>query len=154
MTAEWEAFLRGLYPEVRTTRGLHDQHYETHAVRHLKDDPACGWLFGADRGGHNPRWRRSILAQLGRLVDEQGPEVMREVAMLVCERRPPVKAAVALIRRVRLGQAGSGSAIVLTDVLDTAINGYLAAHPQTTRQQVLGALRNAYEGFAEQGDEL
>ena len=61
--------------------------------------------------------RHTILAELGRIDDEQAREVM---ALYLCEHKPTTRQAVALIRQYRLGTRPQGSPRQLAAVIQRA----------------------------------
>src|SRR5687768_11758590 len=91
-------------------RILAEKYYELAALRALGfgdegDAGACapaafGWLVGGQpqRRGESGRryYRKSILVALGRIGDG---ETIRDVARLICGRKPPARTAIAWIRR-------------------------------------------------------
>ena len=80
-TDEWLTFLQGLYPDLHSRRGLQDRAYQVRALRALRDTD-----FG-DQLAYRDKWhmRSSLLAALGRFPDDDGGELIREVARQVYE---------------------------------------------------------------------
>ncbi|MGH9867918.1 MAG: hypothetical protein ACREAA_07125 [Candidatus Polarisedimenticolia bacterium] len=90
---EWEAALRGIYPEIRTLRGIQNRSAQLRAVKLLSDDPAFAWLVDPRTG-----WmRQTILQHLGRVESDA---MLVEAARAVCEQRPSSVRARTLIRAV------------------------------------------------------
>jgi hypothetical protein len=98
-------------------------------------DPRFDWLCTDQRFV-----RLCVLAELGRLGD---PEEIRNIAARICERKLNTVAAVAVVRRHRLGQSSSGDAGQLCCEITRLIDAYLARHPATTQAEVLKALKMA-----------
>ena len=126
-------------------RTLQSRHFLSWAmtVLGLGETPAdhpYRYLFDPDR---KKGVRHTILAELGRVTD---PDDMRYVADHICANRLPTAAAVALIRRVRLGEAPPPPPGVaparLVDAILAAINAHLRRYPHD--QPAVGvALREA-----------
>jgi hypothetical protein len=83
--------------------------------------------------------RHTILAELGRIDDEQEREAM---ALYLCEHKPTTRQAVALIRQYRLGTRPPGSVVQLADVIRRAIATYQAEHEPLTDDEVYQALHD------------
>lgn len=96
------------------------------------------WLF--DNTSEQSGRKQSILAELGRIED---PDLLTEVADLLCERQPKARDAVALVRRIRLGRIPPGDTLQLANEIITTINAYLARYPDTSDAQVMDALVTA-----------
>lgn len=94
------AFLASWFPDVKTRRGLHNIGYRQRALAALMHDKQFAWLCDIDemQQGTGKGWQPPILVELGRLKD---PELIREVAAILCERKPETRDAVNMIRRVR-----------------------------------------------------
>lgn len=135
LPADVMAKLRARYPDVTTRRGLLNVYYRTEAMDVLHEDARFHWLTDSGR----PKWKASILTELGRTGDV---ERMRIMAARICELKPRVKEAVAMIRGWRMGKKGEGSAADLAAAVAGAIDLYLAGHPKTTWRQVRVALGN------------
>lgn len=136
------SYLGALHPEVRTERHRSNIAYRFRAIRVLKDDPAFTWLcdYAAMARGDDGAWKPGILAELGRVEDEQD---MRSLARQLCELRPRAKNAVLMIRRWRTGRAPRGDPINLTSVILKAIDDYRLRHEGVSDQLVLASLENA-----------
>jgi hypothetical protein len=96
-----EAFIRKLYPEVKSRRGLVDIWYRTMAMHRLKDVPAdTSWLYNEDacRRGDAGAWQPSLLSELGRL-DDDGLFVV--AAAELCTWKPRTKDGVRWLREIR-----------------------------------------------------
>ena len=94
------AFLASWFPDVKTRRGLHNIGYRQRALRLLMHDSQFAWLCGKERmqRSKGKGWKPAILVELGRLKD---PELIREVAAILCERKPKTCDAIDMVRRVR-----------------------------------------------------
>ncbi|HUT91206.1 MAG TPA: hypothetical protein VMY37_17025 [Thermoguttaceae bacterium] len=90
-------------------------------------------------------FKKTILAELGRLCVDRGEDVALEVAKVICEKRIRARDAVARIRKLRGTTKGEhcGS---LSGRLVKTINDYLAEHPEAT----LGHVRVAIASVSEQ----
>ena len=135
MDGALKRFLRSLYPEVKTARGLQDKQREARAVVLVMDRPEFRWLFDPQTG----TCRSGILAELGRIADD---ELLLEMAGEICRHKPNVKEAVAAIRRFR-GVRNEPSSRKLMVKLIKTVDAYLKRYPTTTWQQVETALEQA-----------
>jgi len=118
--------------EVTTDRGRQNRVYHQVALVALGagDDPRFEWLVGTA-----PDWRgmkRGILSELGRLLEE---ELIREVALELCQRKPTRREAIAYIRRVR-GVRKEPTGEALAHRLLRTINEFIADYPDTTWQYI------------------
>lgn len=84
--------------------------------------------------------RRTLLAELGRLRD---PEVIRETALELCERRPKTADGVLWVRRMRTGIRPQPDADRLANQICRLLDSYCSAHPGTGKQDMLAALKIA-----------
>jgi hypothetical protein len=99
------------------------------------------WLYSRDRAQPT---RKMVLAELGRIEDE---EEMLDLARELCERKPRVRDAVALIRRYRLERSPE-SRRELGETVASIILCYVAEHPEMTMREIARTLRKqavAYE---------
>jgi hypothetical protein len=104
MDAEEEAFLRNLFgSEVRTQRGLHNVFYRQLAFGVLGKHDEFKWLCDPVKmeRGDPDCWKASILVELGRIEDIQE---MLNIAAEICELKPKTKAAILMVRGLRLGR--------------------------------------------------
>ncbi len=147
MTPEQVAICDSMFPEVKTRRGQQNIIYRLRAMSILREDSRFLWLIDPEKAiqGKPGSWRPSILAELGRLEDQ---DAMRAVALRICELKPKARQAVSMIRRARTGAKGDGDAVSLSHAIIRTISDYLAAHPATTWQQVYAALGNASDAVA------
>jgi hypothetical protein len=93
------AAARGL----RSRHGQQDRIYAARAIlllrqRYLEEDEHRRWLFNEE----TTKW--SLLAELGRLLDQQGEGAFWEATGWIMTHRPKVKVAVRAIRSVRTGR--------------------------------------------------
>jgi hypothetical protein len=130
-----QRFLRRLYPEVKTDRGLRQKQHQTRAVVLVMDEPEFRWLFDAETG----TCRNTILAELGRI---QNDELLLEMAREVCRRKPKSREAVAAIRRFRGVRDEPNSRKLMVKLIKT-IDEYLKRYPGTTWEQVQDAVAQA-----------
>jgi hypothetical protein len=143
-SAQTYGLLGQMYPGITTKRGLQNRLFCSLAQKELQGDPACAWLFEM-RGGRFVRVM--LLAELGRI---ESVADMKVVARAVCARRPRVKDAAALIRRLRTGKgSAAGDAPSLALALATALDGYLVRHPDTTAETVAAALAAVLSSYNE-----
>ena len=104
MDDEQEAILRGLFgDEVHTTRGLHNVFYRQMAFQFLGKHDEFKWLCDSEamERGDLDCWKPSILVELGRIEDVQE---MFNIATEICELKPKTKAAILIVRGLRLGR--------------------------------------------------
>jgi len=113
--------------------------YAIEAYRHLKDNPECAWLFEADEQGDYKRG--TLQTEIGRLLM---PEVMLDVAKVLCKQKPTVKRGVVMVRSFRMALQGkkqpSGSPEKLAEELRNVINDYLFRYPETPKDVFFLAL--------------
>jgi hypothetical protein len=107
------------------------------------------WLYDNERARRRePRHvRGTILAELGRIDDDDD---LRAVARRVCELKPKTRAAVAMIRRWRVGPPTPRPGRLAAELLST-INDYLARYPTASYGQALtdlNAVRTVLEEHA------
>ena len=134
-----------------TPRTLQNKFYQLQAIHALslgKEDmpEAFRFLWDANEATQTFRGRWTILAELGRIADEND---MRAVAHKVCEMKPRARDAVAMIRRARIGESKAGDTLQLANELIETINDYRVRHPATAPHDLLIALeaaRQAVEG--------
>jgi hypothetical protein len=111
------------------------------SIKQFALDPALRfrWLCGDPdavmRGEEH--CRLTILAELGRIDDEQERE---EMALYLCEVKPTTREAVALIRQVRTQRVPPGDTTQLADLIRHAINTYLREHATMPWNDVRQAL--------------
>jgi hypothetical protein len=110
----------------------------------LGDNTCMKWLCDRSEivGGKPRSWRPAILTELGRLLEEQGPEVMTSLALQLCELKPRTKDALSIIRQARLVRAPNQS-LELAAAIANSVEYYLQEHPQMTLLQVAEALEDA-----------
>ena len=104
MDAEQEAFLRNLFgSEVHTRRGLQNVFYRQLAFSVLGKHDEFKWLCDSEAMGRGDLdcWKPSILVELGRIEDIQE---MLNIATEICELKPKTKAAILMVRGLRLGR--------------------------------------------------
>ena len=123
--------------KTKTRRGRLNRYYALQAVRALMNrtghiEPRFYWLV--NRKGTT--YRKTILAELGRLGDR---ETIREAAAVLCEIKPPTAAAVARVRRARLGDSG-GNSLDLANRLIATLNGYTQRYPLLKQTEILAAI--------------
>ena len=137
--------------EDSSRRILAEKHYELVALRALglgEDVDAgaraldtFGWLVGdpPQRPGGSGRryYRRSILAALGRIGDG---ETVRDVARLICGRKPPARTAIAWIRRYHPRTPVPTRGRIVGE-LAAVIDAYLMRYP-SAHAEVLAALEH------------
>jgi hypothetical protein len=105
------AIYRGLFPEVTTTRGLHNVAYRIQAVKRLKESTNPSdflWLvdrakMSAGPAGSLHAWRPELLSELGRVRCDEN---FFSFAAEVCREKPNTKLGVRQIRALRLYYEG------------------------------------------------
>jgi hypothetical protein len=130
-----ERFLRSLYPQVKTARGLQQKQHEARAVLLVMDQPDLRWLFDPQKG----TCRTTILSELGKIESD---DLLVEMAREICRRRPKSRDAVAAIRRIR-GVRDEPSSHKLMIKLIKTIDAYLKRYPTTTWGQIRQAISHA-----------
>jgi hypothetical protein len=92
---------RSAFPGL-SRRGMLNACYRTRAINLLEDHPEFAWLVDPEamKRGEPGAWQPDILAELGRIEDD---ELLAFQALVLCKEKPSVKAAVAQLRRSRLG---------------------------------------------------
>jgi hypothetical protein len=140
---EHEAACRsiGEFDNARTRRSQQDVQYMWRATSLLDahKDSRFKWLFDLEAVMNNRpnAKRRAILAALGRI---DGDDVMRGVALYICEQRPTAREAVQIIRNFRLSNQSTGDVKQLKDELDRLIADYTTRHPAMPFSRVCEAL--------------
>jgi hypothetical protein len=115
--------MRGLWPEVKTRRGIIDISYRNRAFVILEDDKKYSWLCSEDD------FKSSILTELGRIQDKKS---IKRVALQICEIKPKTKHAVAMIRQARTGREPDPDASQLIREIIKIINDYTIRHPSVS----------------------
>jgi hypothetical protein len=149
--ALYEAY--GLFVEIGTERGRQDVYYRQRAIHVLRitDREASApfrWLADIElmKGASRNGWRRTILAALGRIDDD---DQLRETALVICEAKPSTRKAVAMIRRWRLGKSAGGTADGLRGELIRHLNDYLRRYPDTPWEVITEAVEGVHESVEE-----
>lgn len=152
-TAEWMAYLKNMFPEITTQRGLVNRAYAIRAISFL-DNAAFDWL-GCTKESvrrHQPM-RYSVLTELGRIEDV---DTLRNFAAEVCERKLPDGKAVAALRICRSAKKPTkrpGNSEDLASALIRCINKYLATHTPTPWEEVQSALEIVVDAVNESAEE-
>jgi len=141
MDRNLQRFLRRLYPEVKTARGLQEKERQSRAVVLVMDRPELRWLFDPETG----TCRSMILAELGRIQDDH---LLLEMAAEICRRKPKATEAVAAIRRFRGVRHEPDSRKLMAELIKT-VDAYLKRYPTTTWEQVQVAIVQAGNVVAE-----
>lgn len=124
MRGEYLQTSRAMWPELGTERALQDRHFALGAINALGgvvDERLTRWPYFFP-GRERFRW--SLLAELGRLLDS---ETIIEAATVLNAERPNVKDAVRRLRAFRTGRKPTGDAKALQKILTSAIATYLDA---------------------------
>lgn len=134
------AMLRGLFPEIATTRGLQDKDYCIRATGLLQNNRAYRWLIDPEpaRMGVKKAYKTTILSALGRISNDAR---LREAARWLCKEKPDTRRAVAVLRRFRTNRTTPGKPMALVTILARAVDGYCENHPGTTADEVRRALK-------------
>lgn len=160
LSPEWESHLRSMFAEVKTRRGIQNWSAVITAIGALKDEsteginlalrPEYQWLQPGDG-----TQRRLLLQEIGRFPDT---ESMREAARWICEHKPKAKQGAIILRRWRLGLAGTEprecTATQVSEALLTAVNDCLARYPQTAKGAVAEGLEQMCVVLREYAREL
>ncbi len=134
--------VRSFFPEVETSRGLQNRICMLRAIKVLGENPASRWLvppYGDVMSGKESFRSLQLLSELGRIEDDRD---LRTVALRICKQKPSVAQAIQLAKAHRLGTS-KGNAVLLAVTIIRCIERYFVSHPQTTLQQVRGALASA-----------
>jgi hypothetical protein len=166
----------GAGSNARTKRGRMEAEYAVRASRalfaHRHEHPELleltGCILGPDGHEHpaflrppefSPKAHRppvTALAELGRLIcddrDGEAHAVNWALEWLHAKPRPPIKQAVSVLRRRRVGMTRPGEAGELARAIARAINRYVDAHPDTTSEMVGEALEYVYSCTRTGGD--
>jgi hypothetical protein len=132
----------------KSERQIQTSLYAQMAVNLLVDGDAVAPEYHFIFNGENNTFKVGILCELGRLYmggycDEDG---LRQHARELCESKTKTNDAIALLRSWRrTGRKTSGSDLGLAIVISKAINAYIARHPDTTQQQVEGAIEHVQD---------
>ena len=120
--------------QVTTDRGRQNRVYHQFALEALGagDDSRFEWLIGTADDDYKGM-QRTLLAELGRLVDE---DAIREVALEICKHKPSRRAAIAYIRRVR-GTRKEPTGEALAHRLLRTTDEFIGEYPNTTWQYIL-----------------
>jgi hypothetical protein len=129
-------------------RTRHNKFYQMRAMHvlgvTLEDDTpeAYLWIWGKPNvprsGDHRVKW--TVLAELGRFEDE---ELMREVAVRICELKLTTRDALRRLRQFRTGRIKSGDALELANAVIATINDYMNTHAGLSADDILDALNTA-----------
>ena len=105
-----------------------------------KADPAgSSWAeYYIGKDGKGPAGHKSIMAALGRIEDE---EDRLATARIIADKKLSTRAAVAAVRRARLGREDKPDFPKLVQSLEVALDTYQAAHPSTPADMLIRALR-------------
>jgi hypothetical protein len=137
----------GLFENNKTRRGRNNIYYQQRAMSLIGsgDNPEFYWLANGPEmwaGDRVKAWRPSILAELGRIADD---ESLLSIAREICQLKPKSRRAVELIRQFRLGATGPGEASDLQARMTATINQFLQRHPKTEWSTVLKAIDDLRE---------
>ena len=141
-----EETLRGIgcYQQ-RTRRGRLNEHYFFECLSLFRGSDGgfdserakrWNWLHYNTYGkGSGERWRRTIMAEIGRLRDR---ELMTQAADLICELKPSAREAVNMIRRWRVnGRSKPANCFDLGKALCRAFIEYRSAHADLAHEDAL-----------------
>jgi hypothetical protein len=128
---------RSMFPDLKSDRQHQNRSYANQAMNILGltwDEPPLDLTWLCDRpaimAGTSNTIKWSILAELGRLAAAGFADAdIVAVARVICEQRPTVKEAAAMVRRYRLQKPTAGSGKALFDRLIKCFNSYCAEHP-------------------------
>jgi hypothetical protein len=137
--------------DARTERGRIEFWHCTHAWGIIKsvweaDPVGNAWAeFYIDKK-RKYVYHRAILSALGRIEDKAS---ILEWAQVIAEEKLSTRAAVAAIRRARLGREDRPDFLDLAGSVERALNAYLSAHPSTSLAMVVRALRGLADAIEE-----
>ena len=137
--------------EVKTHRGKMDIMYRLNAIKLLTNDDnpeRFHWIIDGKKCevGDSHGWKRGILSELGRIGNH---DYLKSLALEICELKPKTKAAIAMIRRARLGREDKPNVQSLATSIETALNAYIAVHPTTPMDMIIRALRSVADLYEE-----
>lgn len=136
----------GTFNGVRTTRTRQNWMYRQRAMYVLRvhEDERFKWLAdNAKVTADAPNAiKHSILAELGRIEDA---DVVKAVALQICEMKPTTREAVQIVRNFRTGKKSAGSVRQLESEIHRLIENYLTRHPAMSFSRVCDALASALE---------
>jgi hypothetical protein len=141
IASEKACAVSGLEIGCQTRRGKQNYWYAMDCIHALRDDPQFHWLWNAELAAKGQmKLPFSILAALGRLQD---PELIRAMALQICQMDPKPKArdAIVSIRRVRISKDRPPSTDKLSDAIITVVDDYWFRHPDATPALILDALQ-------------
>jgi hypothetical protein len=134
----------GLHIDLHTERSRQNVHYRERALLRLGFGKEAGFQWLADfermKAGKPHAWRKTILAELGRIEDEDD---FRAIALRICELKPKTHDAVAMIRDARFGRHRVGRPDDLANELVSCINDYMTRKRATEWLGVIEALEIA-----------
>lgn len=139
------ALLTGLFPDVKTHRGLVNVAYRIRALGILTRQSDCekyAWLADKAKmtgGGSQDAWQPTILMELGKIAD---PAVLLALAEQLCRLRPSATTGARLVRQAIHGKA-PGNALDLANELIGALNDYLVRY-NCDKDMLAGALDTFY----------
>ncbi|HEY0322812.1 MAG TPA: hypothetical protein VGC66_17795 [Pyrinomonadaceae bacterium] len=140
----------GVYDGSGTERNRQNWMYRQRAICLLNviKDKRYKWLFDTAKvqAGAPRAEKMSILAELGRIQD---PDIMRAVALCLCEEKPTTRDAVHRIRRFRTGKRSEGNVRQLEYEIRNLVADYLNRHPEMLFSRACDALASALNHVAE-----
>jgi hypothetical protein len=145
----YSALCGGVFADIKSKRGMQDVVYRMKAIAVLKVDNRFSWLYDNAKAaaGVAGAWKPSILSELGRVNDI---EVMKDIALHICETKPKTKQAVAAIRALRTNKTATPNYLSLMQHIENSIDAYYATHTGTPKEWRVKALLD-YAAFLENG---
>lgn len=118
--------------------------HEAQAV--LWDSDFSYLIINDDKTGTTKIKKRTILYELGRLED---PDIIRDVARVICENKLYTAEAVVYIRQHRTGGKPAGSNIDLARVIGKTIDEYMLKHSDVNEDMIRESLNIVFNVFSE-----
>jgi hypothetical protein len=141
LNTEYFHILAGMFPEATTRRGRENIYYRQLATNVLMKEDRFLWICDPAkmRAGTTGAWRPAILSELGRIKD---CEIMKALALRICELKPKTKEAVSIIRNFRLGERKPDAGRLSSEIIRT-INSYIERFPTVTNDEIQQSMNDA-----------
>jgi len=134
MCSEERQDYSGIWPDIKTARGLQNKYYQSQAVKLIMDKPEFSWLLDSRVN----RVKQTLLTELGRIAND---DALLEAARALCRIRPSTSDGVAMIRRYRLdGHKAPEHVMALHHKLTRMINAHLQRYDNAPYADILSAL--------------
>ena len=144
---DWDLIMRRV-GQTGTPRTLVNFYYTSRAMavlnlKSIPEDDPLRWLYDPTLAAHNERagFKQTILSELGRIPDDQ---LLRAVALQVCELKPKTRDAIIMIRRLRVGEGKPKPDQLETEIIHL-IDNFRMRYPSTSWYDVFEALASVRE---------